>query len=164
MIQLELLLPDASPNNVVIRLEVFRAFKRDESPSKTPDWHLSIAKRLRPYLKGPYDSREILQLIHSFMQRNRIKGAAREVLAAGEHEAWEYTRDEAGKLAWRVLDIAAPRDSEKEARRATIPKSCLCRRDGWVWAYELPGHSYDGEADDTHYDCPECREREESTK
>ena len=105
MIQLELLLPDASPDNVVIRLEVFRAFKRDESPPKTPDWYLSIARRLRPYLKGPYDSKEILQLIHSFTQRNRIKEcAAREVLAAGEHEAWEYKRDDAGKLAWRVID------------------------------------------------------------
>lgn len=106
MIQLELLLPDASPDNVVIRLEVFRTNIYHEVPvAKTPAWYLSIARRLRPYLKGPYDSKEILQLIHSFTQRNRIKEcAAREVLAAGEHEAWEYTRDEAGKLAWRVID------------------------------------------------------------
>lgn len=53
---------------------------------------------------------------------------------------------------------------EKEARCATIPKTCLCRGSGWVWAHELPDHSYDGEVDDTQYDCPECREREESAK
>lgn len=52
---------------------------------------------------------------------------------------------------------------EREEREAKIPPGCMCQGAGWVWRHELPDTSdWDGEPDDTKYDCPMCREREES--
>lgn len=50
---------------------------------------------------------------------------------------------------------------ENEEATAHIPKTCLCHGAGWVWRHELSDSSWDGEADDTKYDCPECSAREE---
>jgi hypothetical protein len=52
---------------------------------------------------------------------------------------------------------------EREELKAKIPTGCMCQGAGWVWRHELPDTSdWDGSVDDTHYDCPMCREREEA--
>jgi hypothetical protein len=87
-----------------------------------------------------------------------------------QHKQLQYY--EATPLGLRVIEAALRAANEvmgkhqaqleRKEREAKIPPGCTCQGAGWVWRHELP--DWDGEPDDTQYDCPMCREREEATE